>query len=89
MAVRTFMPIKLKESSNIAKAAHDGRNLKVTYKSNKKEYIYEAVPPNVVVELAQAESVGKYFNEHIRDRYFTKEVKPKVVKKIAKGKKTK
>ena len=38
-------------------------------------YRYFVVPHGVYRELVEASSVGRYFNERIRDRYPTREVR--------------
>jgi len=37
-------------------------------------YQYEGVPPEQHAALMAAESIGRYFNENIRDRYPAKEL---------------
>lgn len=39
-------------------------------------YHYLHVPSRVCLELLEAPSKGKYFNDYIRDQYPTKEIKP-------------
>jgi hypothetical protein len=37
-------------------------------------YRYFMVPPSIYDALLEAESIGRYFNTHVRDRYPTVEV---------------
>lgn len=57
-------------SSNIAKAAYYEGDLYIQF-INGRKYRYFEVPQRVVSELLVAESVGKYFNDEIRDEYIT------------------
>ena len=45
------------------------RQLIVGFRGRPRPYRYEGVPQNVYRELLGAESAGRYFNDHIRDRY--------------------
>jgi len=58
------------ESSNLAKVAYDlkAKLLSVQFDSGK-VYNYEKVPYETVLELLFAESVGKYFNTKIKDKF--------------------
>ena len=42
--------------------------LRIRFTSGK-DYTYDDVPPEVWEEFVEAESQGKYFNEHIRGEY--------------------
>lgn len=59
--------ISLKESSNIAAAYYNKNNLllQVDFISGS-TYLYEDVPYQVIERWMEAESVGQYFNKHIR-----------------------
>ncbi|MES1201621.1 MAG: KTSC domain-containing protein [Pseudomonadota bacterium] len=46
----------------------------VTFPSGK-SYVYEDVPADVYAALCAAESKGGYFNAHIRDEYYMREMK--------------
>jgi len=41
---------------------------------NGRVYQYKGVPPDEHAALMAAESIGRYFNENIRDRYAAKEL---------------
>lgn len=58
------------DSSAIHAIDYDRQSGVLTVQFTSREtYAYEAVPPHVFDELRTAESVGRYFSEHIRDRY--------------------
>ncbi len=46
----------------------------VTFPSGK-SYVYEDVPADVYAALCAAESKGRFFNAHIRDDYYMREMK--------------
>lgn len=62
-----MMPI---ESSNIEGAGYNNKTkqLWVAFKGNK-VYRYDLVPRKLFEELLQAESKGKYLNEHIKANF--------------------
>lgn len=39
------------------------------------KYVYENVPKNVAVGFIHAHSLGSYFNQNIKDRYFYRKVR--------------
>lgn len=45
------------------------RELDVTFKDSGKTYTYVGVPKSRYAALLEADSVGAYFNERIRDRF--------------------
>ena len=57
-------------SSNINAVGYDFKEevLHVQFKGGK-TYIYEGVPRHIYDELMMAESVGKYFNQTIKNEY--------------------
>ncbi|MFE6994851.1 KTSC domain-containing protein [Microbacterium sp. NPDC057659] len=57
-------------SSAIASVGYDPGTavLEVEFRSSDR-YRYYAVPPSVHRAFVEAPSVGRYFQEHIRDRY--------------------
>ena len=63
------MPITA--SSSIERVYYDAkeRALKVVFRATGKTYIYEGVGKDVYDALMEADSVGRYFNANIRDRY--------------------
>ncbi len=50
--------------------------LSVTFVPTGKTYVYFGVPPNVERDFRAASSRGRYFNLHIRNRYFFLEAGP-------------
>lgn len=57
------------ESSSIKVIEETGRGtMIVTFRSGDR-YEYFDVAHSVVLELVQAESIGRYFNQHIRGQY--------------------
>ena len=55
-------------SSAIAAIDYYGSRLTVTF-TDGSDYDYEGVPPEVVIELVNAGSAGRYFNANIRNEY--------------------
>jgi KTSC domain-containing protein len=64
------------ESSLIRSVGFDpaGSVLEVELVEGRRVYAYYDVPFSVYSELLDAESLGAYFNEHIRDMYSYEEV---------------
>ena len=58
-------PVK---SSMLASAAHDGTTLEVTFK-NGKTYTHEGVSAEKFAEMCEADSVGKFYNDHIKTKH--------------------
>lgn len=58
-------------SATIKKRAYDPETnvLSVWFVASGKRYDYEAVPPETYAAFQRAFSKGKFFNEHIRDRF--------------------
>ncbi len=56
------------ESSNIASVGYDGNTLEIEFNSGA-IYQYENVPIRVYDVMMKADSVGKYFNAHIKSKY--------------------
>ena len=56
------------ESSNIASVGYDGSILEIEFNSGA-IYQYENVPIRVYDVMMKADSVGKYFNVHIKSKY--------------------
>ena len=56
------------ESSNIASVGYDGSILEIEFNSGA-IYQYENVPIRVYDVMMKADSVGKYFNAHIKSKY--------------------
>lgn len=66
-------PVK---SSNINAVGYDAdkKELQVEFKGGG-VYAYDEVPPEVHEALAAAESVGKHFHAHVKDKYKTRRLK--------------
>ena len=60
----TFKP----ESTNIQEVSHDGKALRVTFKSGN-VYTYENVPVEQFHALRKADSAGTYFASHIKGKF--------------------
>ena len=58
-------------STSIRKAEYDAesRVLSVWFVTSGKRYDYEAVPPETYAALRNAFAKGRFFNDHIRDRF--------------------
>jgi hypothetical protein len=58
-------------STSIRKTKYDPgtRVLSVWFVASGKRYDYEAVPPETYAAFREASSKGRFFNEHIRDRF--------------------
>ena len=48
--------------------------LRATFRDTGRTYIYEGVPQELYDRLMFADSVGAFFNRHIRDRFRFREV---------------
>ena len=64
------MKRQLVKSSNIKSVGYDKKYevLEVEFKTGK-IYAYHEVPPLIAATLFESESIGKYFNDFIRDKY--------------------
>jgi KTSC domain len=64
------------ESSVVRSVGYDRekRVLEVEF-HNERVYQYFVVPQSVYRELRDAASFGRYFNEHVRDRYPVRQVR--------------
>jgi hypothetical protein len=58
-------------STSIRKTHYDPETevLSVWFVTSGKRYDYEAVPPEVYASFRSAFAKGRYFNDHIRDRF--------------------
>ena len=63
------------DSSNISSIGYDAGSqvLEVEFKSGK-VYQYAGVPNDMADQLARADSKGRFFGQHIKGRFTTKEV---------------
>jgi hypothetical protein len=55
-------------STAIAAVGYDGSTLRVEFHSGR-DYDHHGVPYAVYVGLITADSVGRYYNQHIRGKY--------------------
>ena len=66
-----FMQIDVKSSMiETLKYSNSTKVLKVLF-CNGDEYAYDGVPFETVEKMSTADSVGKYFNEHVKGHYET------------------
>jgi hypothetical protein len=58
-------------STSISKSEYDPQNevLSVWFVASGKRYDYEGVPPEVHAAFRNAFAKGRFFNDHIRDRF--------------------
>lgn len=68
----TAIPTTPVESSNIAAIGYDAasKTLQVDFKTGKR-YQYQNVPPELLTEFQQADSVGQYFAANIRKEFLS------------------
>jgi lysyl-tRNA synthetase class 2 len=63
------MPRLESSAVEFARYDHRRRELTIGFRGRPRPYRYEGVPSRVYRELITADSAGRYFNAHIRDRY--------------------
>lgn len=65
------MRLHIKKSRAITSAEYDIKNhiLTLEFVSSDKKYDYAPVPAKVVLGLKCADSIGKYYNINIRNKY--------------------
>ena len=63
------MSLILVNSSAIYAVGYDGHNLAVQFTTSDEVYTHHGVPYSVYAGLMQAESMGAFYNRHIRGRY--------------------
>lgn len=73
--------IETPNSSNIARYKYfvESKKLVVEFKrssGNSNKYEYENVPSSIFEGMVQAESVGKFFAQHIKSQYVFKKLEP-------------
>ena len=58
-------------STSIRKSAYDPatRTLSIWFVASGKRYDYDDVPAELYADFREAHSKGRFFNEHIRDRF--------------------
>ena len=64
------------QSSALEQASYDpdAHTLIATFRDSGRTYVYDAVPVEVYDGLLFADSLGAYFNAHIRDHYSYREI---------------
>jgi hypothetical protein len=74
MAVFKGMPYV--QSSALEQLSYDevAHTLCATFRDTGRTYIYQEVPQEIYDSLLFADSLGAYFNSHIRDRFLFREV---------------
>ena len=63
------MSLTLVNSSAIRAVGYDGHTLAVQFTTSDTIYTHDGVPYSVYTGLMQAESMGAYYNRHIRGKY--------------------
>jgi hypothetical protein len=53
----------------------DAHTLRATFRENHRTFIYEEVPPEVYDGLIFSDSLGRYFNAHIRGHFPYREIR--------------
>jgi|LakMenEpi03Aug12_release.lakeMendotaPanAssembly.Ray.scaffolds.fasta_scaffold628843_1 lysyl-tRNA synthetase class 2 len=61
------------QSSAILAIGYDDNTLRIVFNSGR-DYLYHDVPQDVFQDLELAESIGRYFNTHIRDNFESSEL---------------
>ena len=64
------------QSSALEKVSYDeaARTLCATFRESRRTYIYQDVPQELYDGLIFADSLGRYFNAHIRDHFSYREL---------------
>ena len=64
------------QSSAIEQVSYDGaaQALYATFRDTGRTYVYEEVPEEIYDGLIFADSLGRYFNAHIRDHFPYREI---------------
>jgi hypothetical protein len=64
------------QSSALEQVAYDepSQTLSATFRDSGRTYIYRDVPQEVYDRLIFAESIGAFFNAHIRDRFHFEDI---------------
>jgi hypothetical protein len=65
------------QSSALVNVSYDdaGHTLRAKFRETGRTYLYRGVPRTLYDELIHADSIGAYFNSHIRDRFDFEELK--------------
>jgi hypothetical protein len=63
------MSLVLVNSSAIRAVGYDGHTLAVVFTNSDTVYLHQGVPYSVYAGLMQAESMGEFYNRHIRGQY--------------------
>jgi hypothetical protein len=71
-----FMGMAYVQSSALEEVSYDeaAHTLCATFRESGRTYIYEGVPQEVYDSLLFADSLGAYFNTHVRDCFPFREV---------------
>ncbi len=64
------------QSSAIEQVSYDSdaHTLIATFRSSGRTYVYDEVPEEIYDSLLFSDSLGAYFNTHIRDRFAYREI---------------
>ena len=65
------------QSAALEQVSYDeaSHSLRATMRDGHRTFVYEEVPQDVYDGLIFADSLGRYFNSHIRDHFAYREVK--------------
>jgi hypothetical protein len=63
------------QSTALRSVSYDeaSRALRATFRESGRTYVYQGVPPELYDALLFADSIGAFFNAHIRDRFAYRE----------------
>ena len=64
------------QSSALERVSYDeeAHTLCATFRETRRTYVYEDVPQEIYDALIFADSLGRYFNSHIRDQFLFHEI---------------
>jgi len=74
--IAVFSRMPYVQSSALEQISYDeaAHTLYATFRESGRTYVYEEVPQEIYDSLLFADSIGAYFNCHIRDRFSYHEV---------------
>lgn len=75
--ITRFPSMPMLDSSALLAVHYDPhkKELRATFRDNRRTYIYEGVEPEEYTALMAAESRGAWFNTHIKERHPFREVR--------------
>jgi len=77
--------VHIRDSWAIDEIAYSSQRheLRLSFPQTKTVWLFSEVPPDTFAELLLADSVGEYFNHHIRDQYEAVRVSPQTLENNA------